>query len=223
VRWFAPRCGHGWWLTRWWRFVLASPTAKSAGELALARDLIAGPDDADALAYKLVLAAPRHTDLKDFRCRSPLVPTAGTVCSALAKIADRLAKRGVKVVSRSPVLVDLALVGRVFTQLLMAFFGADMPEDVYALLQSAAATLPPDDVGLIAMGLRGSVLESSRIDQDPKRHCRSVASALLRMGHAGVPGRADAHGRFRRTQNGREFEYSPAEVGVKAACDRIGC
>jgi hypothetical protein len=33
----------------------------------------------------------------------------------------------------------------------MAFFGADMPEDAYALLRSAAATLPPDDVGLIAM------------------------------------------------------------------------
>jgi amidase len=80
--------------------------AKSASDLALALDLIAGPDDADALAYKLVLAAPRHTDLKGFRvlvvdhhwCRPP-APSA----SALAKIADRLAKRGVKVawISRS--------------------------------------------------------------------------------------------------------------------------
>jgi hypothetical protein len=35
----------------------------SAGDLTLALDLIAGPDDADALAYKLVLATPRHTDL----------------------------------------------------------------------------------------------------------------------------------------------------------------
>jgi amidase len=88
----------------------------------------------------------------------PLLPTAGTVRSALDGIADRLAKSGVKVARMSPLLPDLALVGRVFTQLLMVFFGADLPDDVYARLQSAAATLPPDDVSLTAMGLRGSVM-----------------------------------------------------------------
>src|SRR5262249_8792959 len=64
----------------------------------------------------------------------------------------------VKVARTSPLLPDLALVGRVFTQLLMAFFGVDMPDDVYARLQSAAATLPSDDVRLTAMSLRGSVM-----------------------------------------------------------------
>ncbi len=141
---------------------VAGPMARSAGDLALALDVIAGPDDADALAYKLALPPPRHTDLKDFRVLvvddHPLVPTAGIVRSALDNIADRLAKSGVKVARSSPLLPNLALVGRVFTQLLMALFGGDMPDDVYARLQSAAATLPPDDVGLPAMGLRGSVM-----------------------------------------------------------------
>lgn len=141
---------------------VAGPMARSAGDLALALDVIAGPDDADALAYKLVLPPPRHTDLKDFRVLvvddHPLLPTAGTVRSALDNIADRLAKSGVKVARTSPLLPDLALVGRAFTLLLMAFFGANFPDDVYARWQSAAATLPPDDVGLTAISLRGSVM-----------------------------------------------------------------
>jgi amidase len=141
---------------------VVGPMARSAGDLALALDVIAGPDDADALAYKLVLPPSRHTDLKDFRVLvvddHPLVPTAGTVRSALDKIADDLAKSGVNVARTSPLLPDLALVGRIFGQLLMAFFGADLPDDVYARLQSAAAALPPDDVGLAAIGLRGRVM-----------------------------------------------------------------
>jgi amidase len=141
---------------------VAGPMARSAGDLALALDVIAGPDDADALAYKLVLPPPRHTDLKDFRVLvvddHPLLPTAGTVRSALDKMANRLAKSGVKVARTSPLLPDLALIGRAFTQLLMAFFGADLPDEVYRRQQSAAATLPPDAISLTAMGLRGSVM-----------------------------------------------------------------
>jgi amidase len=141
---------------------VAGPMARSAGDLALALDVIAGPDEADAVAYKLVLPPSRHTDLKDFRVLvvddHPLLPTAGIVRSALDNLADRLAKSGVKVAVTSPLLPDLARVGRAFTQLLMAFFGADMPADVYARRQSAAAALPPDDVGLTATDLRGSVM-----------------------------------------------------------------
>jgi amidase len=141
---------------------VAGPMARSAGDLALALDVIAGPDDADALAYKLVLPPRRSTGLKDFRVLvvddHPLVPTAGIVRSALDKIGDRLAKSGVKVARTSPLMPDLSLIGRVFTQLLMAFFGADLPDDVYARMQSAAAMLPPDDAGLTARSLRGSVM-----------------------------------------------------------------
>jgi amidase len=140
---------------------VAGPMARSGGDLALALDVIAGPDDADALAYRLMLPPPRHTDLKDFRVlvvdEHPLLPTAGTVRSALDGVAKRLAKIGVKVARTSPLLPDLALIGRVYTQLWMAIVGGDLPDDVYARQQSAAATLPPDAIGLAAIGLRGRV------------------------------------------------------------------
>jgi amidase len=64
----------------------------------------------------------------------------------------------VKVARTSPLLPDLARVGRTFTQLLMAFFGADYPDDVYVRVQSAAAALPPDDDSPAAVGLRGSIM-----------------------------------------------------------------
>ena len=141
---------------------VAGPMARSAGDLALALDVMAGPDDADALGYKLVLPPPRHADLGDFRVlvlnEHPLLPTAGTVRAALDEIANRLAKRGVKVARTSPLLPDLARVGRVFTQQLLAIAGADFPDDVYARRQSTAATLPADDVSLAAVRLRGSVM-----------------------------------------------------------------
>jgi amidase len=141
---------------------VAGPMARSANDLALALDVMAGPDDADALGYKLVLPPTRHADLGDFRVlvlnEHPLLPTAGTVRAALDEIANRLAKRGVKVARTSPLLPDLARIGRVFTQELLAIVGADFPDDVYARRQSTAATLPADDVSLAAVRLRGSVM-----------------------------------------------------------------
>jgi amidase len=146
----------------WVDLAVAGPMARSAGDLALALDVMAGPDDAETLAYKLVLPPPRHIDLRDFRVlvvdQHPLLPTAGAVRAALDEIADRLARSGVKVERTSPLLPDLARVGRVYTQLLMAIFGADVPDDAYARQQSAAATLSPDDASLAALRLRSGVM-----------------------------------------------------------------
>lgn len=154
----------------------AGPMARSAGDLALALDVLAGPDDADAVAYKLVLPPPRHAGLGDFRVlvidHHPLVPTAGAVRSALDRITDGLASSGVKVARTDPLLPDLANVGRLFTQLLMAFFGANLPEDAYARQQSGAAALPREDVSLGAAGLRGSVMS----------YCDWVRTDRIRIG-----------------------------------------
>jgi amidase len=141
---------------------VAGPMARSAGDLALALDVIAGPDDAEAAAYKLALPPPRHHDLKDFRVlvldHHPLLPTANIVRSALDRIADALAAIGTRIARTSPLLPDRELMASIYTQLLMAFAAADLPADAYRGLQSAAATLSPDDRGVTAMRLRGSVM-----------------------------------------------------------------
>jgi amidase len=138
------------------------PMARSAGDLALALDIIAGPDEPDAIAYRLALPPARQTDLKAFRVlvidTHPLLPTANTVRAALDRLAGRLVKAGSRVERASPFLPDFTLTARIYTQLLTSFFGADYPIDVYRRVQEAVASLPPEDSSLTALRARGIVL-----------------------------------------------------------------
>ncbi len=45
---------------------VVGPMARSAGDLALALDVTAGPDEHEAVAYQLRLPPPRHAALKDY-------------------------------------------------------------------------------------------------------------------------------------------------------------
>jgi amidase len=143
-------------------FAVAGPMARSAGDLALALDVLAGPDAADALGYKLELPPPRHADLREFRVlvidQHPLLPVAANIRAALDAMADRLAKHGVIVARTCQLLPDLVRVGRTFIQMLSAIFAADSPDDVYARLQSKAAALPPEATSVSATRLRGNVM-----------------------------------------------------------------
>jgi amidase len=141
---------------------VVGPMARSAADLALALDVLAGPDDADAVAYNLALPRPRHSDLKSFRVlvldTHPMVPTASVVRSALGKIADRLGKLGTKVGRSSPLLPDLNFIARTFGELLMSLVGADVMPDAYKQSQAAAASLPADDSSPSAKRMRSMVM-----------------------------------------------------------------
>ena len=126
--------------------------ARTAGDLALALDIIAGPDEPEAIAYRLSLPAARHRDLKAFRVlvvdAHPLLPIAAVIRAALDRLATRLGKAGAKVERSSPSLPDLAVNARAYSQLLASIFGADYPIDEYLRVQSRVASLPPDDASL---------------------------------------------------------------------------
>jgi amidase len=141
---------------------VVGPMARSAADLALTLDVVAGPDDDEAVAYKLALPAARHADLKSFRVlvldQHPLVPTANVVCSALGKVADHLARAGSKVERTSPLLPDLTLVSNTFGQLLMSLIAANFPDDAYQGLQASVAALRSDDLSPSAIRLRANVM-----------------------------------------------------------------
>src|SRR5262249_60000156 len=140
---------------------------------------------------------PRHENLKSFRvlvidCH-PLLPTGNAVGSALARLAERLARTGVKVAHASPLLPDLAESARIFMRLWSSFRAAMAPPNVYAEMRSAAAALSPDDASLAAERARGAVMShrdwfAADVPRPPLPHpCRLLfhASALLpspRMG-----------------------------------------
>jgi amidase len=139
------------------------PMARSAADLSLLLDAIAGPDPLEAgKAYHLDLPAPRHSELKEFRVlvvdTDPVMPTDKVVRGTIDKLAANLDKAGVKVARNSPLLPDFAASSRLYMRMLMSFLGATFPPEIYAGAAAAAAALPPSETSLGAERLRGMAL-----------------------------------------------------------------
>ncbi|CCD85971.1 putative amidase [Bradyrhizobium sp. ORS 285] len=142
---------------------VVGPMARSAADLSLLLDVMAGPDPIEAgKAYRLELPPARHTRLQDFRvlvvASDPLLPTDSAVRGAIERLASDLAKAGVHVVSESPLLPDFATTTRLYMRLLLGFLGATMPPQVHAEASQAAAHLPKEATTLAAERLRGMAL-----------------------------------------------------------------
>lgn len=112
---------------------VVGPMARSAADLALALDVIAGPDDADAVAYRLALPPARQTALEAFRVllldEHPMAPTSNAVRASLRRMGDNLARAGCRVERTSPLLPDLGHVASLWGQLMWALISADIPGD----------------------------------------------------------------------------------------------
>src|SRR5262245_4079248 len=142
---------------------VVGPMARSAADLALAMDVIAGPHEQRArIRYRLALPAARHDVLKDFRVlvidEHPLLPTASVIKNALGRLSERLGKVGVKVGHSEPLLPNLADSARLYMRLLLAVLAANWPLEVYRRTQTNAEALAADDKSLTAERSRGAVL-----------------------------------------------------------------
>lgn len=159
------------------------PLARSAGDLMLAFDVLAGPDDAQATGYRLALPPARHASLADFRVlvleNHPLLPLAGEVAAALERFAADLRRAGATVADASPLLPDLTRLAQTFGWLLMALLGAHFPDAAYASRREQAARLAADDVSREAASTRALV--SSHRDWWRAQRERTVISHQWRQ------------------------------------------
>jgi amidase len=142
---------------------VVGPMARSAADLALALDVIAGPDEERAgIGYRLALRPARHSNLKDFRVlvidKHPLGPTGSAVRAALGRLSERLGRMGVKIAWTTPLLPDFAQSVRIYTRLLSSVWGADLPPGAYARMRREVDALSPDDRSLAAERARGAVM-----------------------------------------------------------------
>ena len=141
------------------------PLARTADDLALALDLLAGPDDRDAVAYRLTLPPPRHDDLRNFRVlvidAHPLLPTSNAVSSTLGALSERLAKAGARVARDPALLPDPSKSARIYMQLLISFTSQGAPPGFYRHMEAVVASIPADDASLAAWRARATV-ESHR-------------------------------------------------------------
>jgi amidase len=136
------------------------PMARSAADLALELSVVAGPDEVtEGVGYKLALPPPRHDKLGDYRVllvdKHPLGPTASSITGALNHLADRLAAKGCTVLRESAKLPDLAVTGRIYRQLLSAYFSVDIPPETRERAEAMAKTMAPDDPSYLAAAVRG--------------------------------------------------------------------
>jgi amidase len=141
---------------------VTGPMARSAADLSLLLDVMAGPDPLEAgKAYTLALPPARHAELRDFRVllveSDPVLPPNKEIRSAIEKLADHLEKAGVSVARQSPLLPDFAESTRLYMRMLLSLLGASFPPEVYAGAQAAAAQLSPGDNSLAAARLRGII------------------------------------------------------------------
>jgi amidase len=145
---------------------VVGPMARSARDLTLLLDVMAGPDPLTlGVAYGLTLPPARHERLGDFRVlvldEHPLIPTASAVRAAVDRVAAALVDGGARVERHSPLLPDLTEAATLYTQLLVSNSPARFPIESLEQLLAHAAGLSADDQSLDAARLRAMVFSHS--------------------------------------------------------------
>ncbi|WP_026361439.1 amidase [Amycolatopsis nigrescens] len=141
---------------------VVGPMARTARDLALLLDVMAGPDPLTlGKAHHLALPPARHERLGDFRVlvldEHPLIPTGSAVRAGVNRVADALADSGARVERRSPLLPDLTEAATLYMQLLISGSVARFPIESYEQLRTRAAGLSANDQSLDAVRLRAMV------------------------------------------------------------------
>jgi amidase len=155
---------------------VCGPMARTAADLELALDILAGPDQPDKMAYRLSLPPSRRSALGDFRILviddHPLLPVANDVRGALDAFANRLSRMGASVARSSPLLPDLAESARLHTRMVRNVIAFGRPREFFEKIRAEAAALKQDDHSLKAERLRAPLLT----------HMEWIAAEFARQG-----------------------------------------
>ncbi|MGY0498964.1 amidase [Nocardia sp. FBN12] len=142
---------------------VVGPMARTARDLTLLLDVMAGPDPlTSGVAYDLALPPARHERLAEFRVlildEHPLIPAGSAVRAGVNRVADALVDGGAHVERHSALLPDLAESATVYARLLFSGAAARYPVEAYEQLRTRAAAVSADDQRLDAVRLRAMVL-----------------------------------------------------------------
>jgi amidase len=121
------------------------PMARSAADLAVALDILAGPDP-DETGLTVALPPPRFTSLKDLRvavwAEQPGQATDPETTAALLTLADTLERQGVTVSRTARPEFDPTEAYHLYLKLLDAAWSGRITEETLAKKRQHAATLP---------------------------------------------------------------------------------
>ena len=126
------------------------PLARSADDLRLLLDVLAGPDDAHATAWRLVLPPPRRTALRDYRVAAwlddPACAVDADVRACLEAAVAALRGAGVTVDAGARPVPSLARVHECYERLLWPIMTSGLSPDEAAGLVALADGAPAGDV-----------------------------------------------------------------------------
>lgn len=163
---------------------VAGPMARDPRDLALALDVLAGPREWDAKAWRLKLPAPRGARLGDFRIAAWLdderCPVDPAVRAVLEDAVEALRGAGARVDATARPAVSLAEMDEAYFPMLCAIIGAGFPQEVYDAMREAASTLTTDEgpMARFMQGMTCSAREVLRRDEERNRH-RSAWEAFF--------------------------------------------
>ena len=128
---------------------VVGPLGRAAEDLALALDVLAGPDESDGSAWRLDLPPARGRTPADYRVAvwldDPACSIDGNVGDVLSDVTDALALAGVAIDDRRRPGFELAEAHRTYQRLLYGVTAAGLANSVYATLLAKAEELAPDD------------------------------------------------------------------------------
>lgn len=166
---------------------VAGPLARSAEDLQLALDVLAGPDPRSARAWSLKLPPARSNQLGDLRmaCHfdDPFCPVDGATRSTLDRAARAWRQAGA-VLSDTPPPVPLSEGFESYERLLDAVIGAGLPPKVYERLARGAPFmrwLGQDESGRLGRFMNAStqrVRDWARLDE-ARQHQRARWDAFF--------------------------------------------
>ena len=141
---------------------VVGPMARTARDLTLLLDVMAGPDPlTHGMAYQLRLPPARHERLGDFRVlvldEHPLIPTGSAVRAGVNRVAEALVDGGARVERHTPLLPDLTEAATLYLRLLISGSVARFPIESDEQLRTLVAGLSADDQSLGATRLRAMV------------------------------------------------------------------
>ncbi len=142
------------------RVASPGPLARSAKDLALGLQVMAGPEE-DALG--LTLPRFKAHGLKGKRIAMltahPLAPTQRAIQAGVVSAGAALASAGTVVEEIDDLPASLSNIHRLFTTLMMALVTLDFPEKLKVFLREKAKTIAPDDPSGEAGQARGAALD----------------------------------------------------------------
>jgi amidase len=143
----------------------AGPLARSAQDLELLIDVLAGPDGPRAKAWNLSLPEPRATQLTDFRIglveTSPAFPIDGEYQEKIAEFVGAIGDAGAKVDRNARPLIDQAEAHDAYIKMLRGTGAGRMNQVDFDNALDIASKLDPDD-GSYRANLRRAQTQTHR-------------------------------------------------------------